>query len=69
MFDRNKFKAQMALSGMTMKELAKHLDINEATLYRKVQADGNFSRSQINQMIELLNIENPEEIFFASKLA
>lgn len=65
MFCRNKLKAQMALLGMTAKELAAKLEINEATLYRKMQRDGDFSRKEINTMIKVLEIEDPKEIFFA----
>ncbi len=69
MFNKNRLKAQMALLGMTSKELAKHLEIDESTLYRKIQNDGAFTRKEINQMIEILKIENPKEIFFAEELA
>ncbi len=65
MFSKNKLKAQMALSGITAKELANRLNINEATLYRKLQADGNFTRREINDMIRILDIDDPKEIFFA----
>ena len=69
MFDEKKFKAQLVLVGITAKELARRLDINESTLYRKINNDGAFTREEINAMIDILNIENPKEIFFASKLA
>ena len=49
--------------------LAERLNINESTLYRKINADGDFSREEINIMIEYLEIDNPSEIFFAKKLA
>ena len=65
MFDKNKFKAQLALKGMTCKELAKALDINESTLYRKFNSGGNFTREEINLMIDILDIEDPKQIFFA----
>ncbi|MBE5996578.1 MAG: DUF739 domain-containing protein [Lachnospiraceae bacterium] len=69
MFNKNEFKAQIARSGKTIKETAKYLGINESTMYRKVQADGNFTREEINKLIEFLQIERPEEVFFAHKLA
>lgn len=69
MFDKKRFAAQMALCGMTQAELAKKLGINESTLYRKLNNDGNFSRKEINQIIEILDIDSPREIFFADKLA
>ena len=39
MFSANRLKAQMALKGITAKELAKSLDINESTFYRKLRND------------------------------
>lgn len=69
MFDRRRFKAALALSGVTMRELAERLDIAESTLHRKIEADGNFTRKEINKIIEILNIDDPAEIFFAAKLA
>ena len=66
MFNKNEFKAQLVRKDMTMKELAMFLEIDESTLYRKIQDDGRFTRQEINAMIERLEIENPQEIFFAS---
>lgn len=66
MFNKNEFRAQLVRQDMTMKELAMFLGIDESTLYRKIQDDGRFTRQEINAMIERLEIENPQEIFFAS---
>lgn len=66
MFNKNEFKAQLVRKDMTMKELAMFLGIDESTLYRKIQDDGRFTRQEINAMIDRLEIENPQEIFFAS---
>lgn len=64
MFDKNKFKAQMVLVGITSKKLSEYLNINVSTLYRKINNNGNFTRSEINKIIEILKIDNPQEIFF-----
>jgi predicted transcriptional regulator len=69
MFDERRFAAQLALRGITQAELAKQLNIDPSTLYRKVKAQGNFTRKEINQIIEILSIDNPAEIFFADELA
>lgn len=69
MFDVKRLKAQLVLKGMTAKELAERLGMDESTFYRKMNADGAFSRQQINAMIEILDIENPMDIFFAAELA
>ena len=69
MFDERRFRAQMVLSGMSMKVLADILGLNESTLYRKIKADGAFTREEINKMIDVLNISDPKSIFFTDELA
>ena len=69
MFDERRLRAQLALKGMTVKELAEKLDMNESTFYRKVKDDGAFSRKEINAMIDILEIDNPMLIFFTNELA
>lgn len=64
MFDKNRFKAAMVMSGITSKEVAKILGINESTLYRKINSEGNFTRKEIKILIDTLELKNPEEIFF-----
>lgn len=69
MFDIKRFKAQMVLCGVTVKELSSKLGIDESTFYRKLKADGDFNRDEINRLITILKIERPEDIFFAEELA
>ena len=69
MFDERKFRAQLILAGVSMKELASRLNINESTLYRKIKQDGAFTRDESNEMIVILNISDPKEIFFTDNLA
>nr|DAK11211.1 MAG TPA: SOS-response transcriptional repressor [Caudoviricetes sp.] len=69
MFDERRFKAQIALKGKRLKDIAEVLEIKESTLYRKLKRDGDFTRAEINTLIIYLEIERPEEIFFAKELA
>lgn len=69
MFNKSEFKAQVARSEKTYKEIAENLGIDESTLWRKIQNDGSFTRKEINKLIIILNIESPETIFFAEELA
>lgn len=69
MFDEKRFRAQMALNGMKMKELASAIGIDESTMYRKISSGGNFTRDEINRIIDVLHIDNPMDIFFAQELA
>ncbi len=69
MFDKKRFKAQMILAGVTMKDLAEELGVDESTMYRKINLDGNFTREQINKLVQVLKIDTPMDIFFAQELA
>lgn len=68
MFNMAEFNAALARKGCTRKELAEMLDINEVTLYRKLKRGGDFTREEINIMIDRLDICDPVEIFFAEVL-
>lgn len=65
MFNIAEFRAALARKDCTRKELAEMLGINEVTLYRKLKRGGDFTREEINIMVEKLDIKDPVEIFFA----
>jgi DNA-binding phage protein len=69
MFDRRKLQAQMVLKGYNVSQVAEMLGINSATMYRKLGNDGDFSRTEINQLIDILDIEDIRGIFFAPSIA
>ncbi len=68
MFDTRKFKAAMALKGVTLKELAEEIGISYTTLYRKIGNNGSFTREEINEIVKFLDITDPTPIFFADEL-
>ena len=68
-FDRRRLQAQMVLKGKNGKDVADRLGINEATFYRKMSNDGDFTRNQMGILIEFLDITNINEIFFANNVA
>ena len=69
MFNKLKFKAATVLAGMTYKQVAEKLEIDESTLYRKINADGAFTRDEIGKIIQILGITDPMSIFFDEELA
>jgi DNA-binding CsgD family transcriptional regulator len=68
MFDKRKFQAQLILAGKTMEDVANILGINVATLYRKINNNGSFTRREISAMLPVLGVEDPCDIFFAEEL-
>lgn len=68
MFDLSEYRAAMARMGLTQKNVASALNINETTLWRKLRRGGDFTRSEINILIDLLHIEDVEAVFFAPEV-
>lgn len=68
MFNKLEFNAQIARKGLRKMDVAKALNIDVSTLYRKIENDGDFDRDQINTLIDLLDIKDPKPIFFADEL-
>ncbi len=60
-------KAEIVRNGMTQKELCKEIDMPLSTFVRKLRF-GVFTTDEALAMVDVLNIENPEKIFFARKL-
>ena len=67
MLNRNKLKAKVIENGFAMKQIAKMLQISESTLYRKINGKSDFTRKEIQDLKEILNLDTKtaEEIFFA----
>lgn len=69
MFDKKKFKGIILLKGKTLQDVANLLNISLSTLYRKMNGDSDFYRNEIDIIVREFDIENPNEIFFASNIA
>ena len=66
LFDKAKFRAALILKGMTMEQLAAALDINPATLSRKVNGVTEFTHLEMKRLRSVLSlsVQQFEEIFF-----
>jgi len=62
----NELKGIIAKNGYTQKQVAEGIGITPKTFYEKMKK-GEFGSDEIQIMIEMLNIENPSEIFFAKE--
>ena len=70
MFDKNLFRYYISRAGKTFGSTAAFLDINEATLYRKVNGVSDFNREEIQKLKDYLGLTDQEalQVFFAPKL-
>ncbi len=68
MFDKLKFLGKIKERGKTIQEVADFLEINPATLYRKMNGESDFYREEIQELCNFLSFEDPMQIFFAEKV-
>lgn len=64
MIDTMKLRGIISERGLSQRKVAKTLGMTEKTFYGKMKK-GVFDSDEIQQMIELLQIENPIDVFFA----
>lgn len=70
-FDKRKFRARLVELGVSVEDLAKKLDMNPATLYRKMSGESDFFRNEIQVIAKELMLSKDDvlAIFFAAELA
>ena len=59
-----KLKSYMALHGQTIIALAKFVGLSSKTMSEKINGKSDFTVKEAKLITELLEIENPLEIFF-----
>lgn len=64
MLNKAKLKGVIVANELTQEKVASYLGITPRTFSAKLQK-GVFGSDEIEKMIDLLNIEDPMEIFFA----
>lgn len=67
MFDRKLFKYFVERANESPSSVAKHLGVNEATLYRKMSGASDFTREEIQNLKIFLHLTDQEalQVFFA----
>ncbi len=72
MINKNKLKIKMLEKGLTVETLAKQLNVNKSTLYRKMNGStSSFTVGEASEIATVLNLDGAEfmSIFFASFVA
>lgn len=67
MIDVNMLKGLIVTKGLSQRQVAKMLGITEKTFYCKMKK-GIFNSVEMELMIDILNIKDPNKIFFAKKV-
>ena len=67
MINVNLLKAEVVKNGITHEELCKRIEMAHSTYIRKMRK-GVFNTDEVEKIVDVLNIQNPIEIFFAKEL-
>ena len=63
----NEIRGRIVAKGLTQAQFAKMLGMSPKTFYLRMKK-GVFSSDHMAKMIELLDLDNPSEIFFEQKV-
>ena len=66
MIKTNELRGKIAKNGLSQSDVALKIGITPKTFYEKMKI-GVFGSDEIQIMIDLLNIDNPADIFFAKE--
>ena len=66
MIQTEKLREIMARRGVSQREVAKHLGMAEKTFCSKMK-NGVFGADEVDEMIDLLEIDHPLDIFFTKE--
>lgn len=63
--DKALLRYEMSKSGVSIADLCEKLDMSRSAFYRKCNGKSDFTQSEIQAIVKLLNLESPVAIFFA----
>ena len=63
--DKALLQYEMSKKGITIGDLCKKLDMSRSAFYRKCNGKSDFTQSEIQAIVDLLQLESPVAIFFA----
>ena len=63
--DKALLQYEMSKKGIRTGDLCKKLDMSRSAFYRKCNGKSDFTQSEIQAIVDLLQLESPVAIFFA----
>lgn len=67
MIDTNQLRGIIACRGLSQRKVAEYIGITDKTFYQKMKK-GVFGTDEVQKMVDLLRIDDPIAVFFASKV-
>lgn len=67
--DKKALLSKMAEHGYTIRKMYTALGMSRSAFYRKCNGKSEFTLTEMNLIMELLNVRDPREIFFNLKVS
>ncbi|MBE5801102.1 MAG: helix-turn-helix transcriptional regulator [Clostridiales bacterium] len=67
--DKLRLEYEMKRKGITVDALCAHVGMSRSAYYRKLNGTSEFTQSEIQKIIDLLDLESPMGIFFAKEVS
>lgn len=68
MIDTKRLKGEIVRNGLSQRKVASMLGMSEKTFYLKMKK-GDFRSTEMEQLITILNLDKPADIFFAKNVS
>lgn len=67
--DFMRLRYEIAKKGITITKFCEQLKMSRSAFYRKCTGSTEFTLSEIEKILELLNLDSPMDIFFTKKVS
>lgn len=67
--DKAKLEYEMKKRNVSAQELCKAIDMNRTTFYRKCKGISEFTQSEIQEIVDYLQLGSPMGFFFADEVS
>lgn len=67
--DKYKLLYEMKKKGISVNQLCKALNISKSAFYRKCNGTSEFTRNEIQQIVDYVGLDSPMGIFFKEKVS
>lgn len=64
-----KLKYEMLIRGVSISDMCEKLGMSRSAFYRKCNGKSEFTQSEIQRIVDYLELETPVGIFFSSKVS
>lgn len=69
MMDKARLEYEMMKHNISKSDMCAMLGVSRSTFYRKCNGESEFTQSEIQRIVDILNLKSPMGIFFTEKVS